>query len=101
MPDFCTPSSTPPAAPRAGFRPLSPTFSPTRIHEEPSKRAASSRAIRAVKSDWDPRTETTDHSRDGLLLAARIYVAKRRTDQRTRQRREYEALLPQLAKETP
>src|SRR5882724_3466795 len=35
MPDFCTPSRTPPAAPRAGLGPLSPTFSPTRIPEEP------------------------------------------------------------------
>lgn len=38
MPDFCTPSRTPPAAPRAGFGPLSPTFSPTRIPEEPNNR---------------------------------------------------------------
>ena len=32
---FCTPSRTPPAAPRAGSGPLSSTFSPTRIPEEP------------------------------------------------------------------
>jgi hypothetical protein len=34
-PDFCAPSRTRPAAPRAGSRPLSPTFSPTRKGEEP------------------------------------------------------------------
>jgi hypothetical protein len=32
---FCTPSRTPPAALRAGSGPLSSTFSPTRIPEEP------------------------------------------------------------------
>jgi hypothetical protein len=35
MSDFCAPSTALPAAPRAGFRPLSPPFSPTHFHEEP------------------------------------------------------------------
>jgi hypothetical protein len=35
MPDPCAPPRTPPAAPSAGSRPLSTTFSPTRIPEEP------------------------------------------------------------------
>jgi hypothetical protein len=35
VPDVCAPARTPPAAPRAGFSPLSPTFSPTRTPEEP------------------------------------------------------------------
>ncbi len=34
-PDFCAASTALPAAPRAGFPPLIPTFSPTRFHEEP------------------------------------------------------------------
>src|SRR5713226_2943279 len=34
-PDFCAASTALPAAPRAGFPPLIPTFSPTRLHEEP------------------------------------------------------------------
>src|SRR6266852_2806051 len=34
-PDFCAASTALPAAPRAGFPPLIPTFTPTRFHEEP------------------------------------------------------------------
>jgi hypothetical protein len=36
-PDFCAASTALPAAPRAGFPLLIPTFSPTRFHEEPLK----------------------------------------------------------------
>lgn len=35
MPDFYAPARMLPAAPRAGFRPLYPQFSPTHFHKNP------------------------------------------------------------------
>jgi hypothetical protein len=73
MSDFCAPSTALPAAPRAGFRPNSPPFSPTHFHEDPA-----SLATFRCRNDGGQRPEVRSGGRGSGLSAQFARPARHR-----------------------